>query len=99
MEEEKNEKQSSGGRDSLLVIRGSGLGVGYRILEIGYWILGVERRTVYLAAVVAGLVRFPEEQKTSAIHLSTKVRFCDKFAGVLILVWRGAGFDRRVLGC
>jgi hypothetical protein len=32
------------------------------------------------------------------IYYSTKVRFCDKVAGILILVGRDSGFDRRIFG-
>ena len=99
MEEEKKRETIIGVRDSLFVIRDWGLGdgrlgIGDWRSDIGYWGLGVG----CLAAVVAEMVLFAEAWEASTVYYSTKVRFFDRVAEILILVCRDLGFDRWVFG-
>ena len=76
-----------------------------------YWILVIasvasRQGWVLGCAPWQGVVRFAEGgfRRTegrcvpSTIYYSTKVRSCDKVAGILILVRRDLGFGRRVSG-
>ena len=68
-------------------------------MGIGYWILGIGLRAVAGCVKVQGLSLSAEQSwRSSTIYYSTKVRFCDRDAEILILVCQDLWFGGAVFG-